>query len=55
MAALESLAKAKGLAIKNLKDRNGNLWVQTGDDDLKLNKILLDWKFQYKRGKGWWR
>jgi hypothetical protein len=55
MTALESLAKAKGLKIKNLTERNGNLWVQTGDDDLKLNKILLDWKFRYKRGKGWWK
>lgn len=55
MASLASLARARNLTIDDLSDKNGNLWVRTGDDDLYVNKVLLDWKFTYRHGKGWWR
>lgn len=55
MASLTSLARARNLTIDDLSDKNGNLWVLAGDDDLYVNKVLLDWKFKYRRGKGWWR
>ena len=55
MESLASLVRARSLTIDDLSDKNGNLWVRTDDSDLYLNKVLLDWKFTYRRGKGWWR
>lgn len=55
MAALTSLARARNLTVDDLSDKNGNLWVRTDDNDLYVNKVLLDWKFTYRQGKGWWR
>ncbi|MBC7704363.1 MAG: hypothetical protein H7274_10540 [Rhodoferax sp.] len=55
MASLAALARTKNLTIEDLSDRNGNVWVRTEDNDLQVNKVLLDWKFAYRRGKGWWR
>ena len=55
MASLASLARARNLTVDDLSDKNGNLWVRTGDSDMYVNKVLLDWKFTYRHGKGWWR
>lgn len=55
MASLAALARTKNLTIEDLSDRNDNVWVRTADNDLQVNKVLLDWKFTYRRGKGWWR
>jgi hypothetical protein len=55
LASLTSLARARNLTIDDRTDKNGNLWVRTGDDDRYVNKVLLDWKFTYRPGKGWWR
>ena len=55
MASLADLARTKNLTIEDLSDWNGNVWVRTEDNDLQVNKVLLDWKFAYRRGKGWWR
>ena len=55
MASLASLARARNLTVDDLSDKNGNLWVRTDDSDLYVNKVLLDWKFTYRRSKGWWR
>ena len=55
MAALASLTRDRLLAIDDLRERNGNLWVRTDDSDLRVNKVLLDWNFNYRAGKGWWR
>ena len=54
MASLASLARARNLTIDD-RSENGNLWVRTDDRDLYVNKVLLDWKFTYRHGKGWWR
>lgn len=55
MEALASLARNRRLTIDNLCEKNGNLWVRTNDSDLYVNQVLLEWKFNYRPGKGWWR
>lgn len=55
LSSLTSLARARGLTVDDRTDRNGALWIRTDDEDLYVNKVLLDWKFTYKQGKGWWR
>ena len=55
IASLFSLARERNLTVEDLSNRNGNLWVRTGDSDLSVNKVLLDWEFTYRHGKGWWR
>lgn len=55
LATLASFVRSRGLAVTDLSERNGNLWVRTDDHDLQVNKKLLDWNFNYKPGKGWWR
>ena len=55
MASLASLARGRRLTIDDLSNKNGNLWVRTDDSDLYVNEVLLDWKFAYRSGKGWWR
>ncbi len=55
LASLTSLARARGLTVDDRTDKNGALWIRTHDEDHYVNKVLLDWKFTYKHGKGWWR
>lgn len=55
MAALTSLARDRKWSIDDLREKNGNLWVRTNDSDLYVNMVLLNWKFNYRPGKGWWR
>jgi hypothetical protein len=55
LASLTSLARARNLTVDDRTDRNGALWIRTHDEDPYVNKVLLDWKFTYKQGKGWWR
>lgn len=47
-------ARIHGLRVEDMGEMNGNLWVRTDDNDLRVNKVLLDWGFRYKPGKGWW-
>lgn len=53
--ALYAFAKSNGLKVEDMTELNGNLWVRADDNDLRVNKALLDWGFRYKSGKGWWR
>ncbi len=53
--ALIAYARAHNLKIEDLSSMNGNLWVRADDTDLDVNQTLLDWGFQYKFLKGWWR
>lgn len=55
LASLTSLARERNLTIDDRTDKNGNLWIRTGDDDRYVNEVLLDWKFTYRPGRGWWR
>jgi hypothetical protein len=52
---LLAYASARELQVHDKSKLNGNLWVRTDDKDLQVNKKLLDWGFEYKPGKGWWR
>jgi hypothetical protein len=54
-AALAAFARARNLAVEDLRRMNGNLWVRTDDSDFEINKTLRDWSFTYRPGKGWWR
>ncbi|OYY94442.1 MAG: hypothetical protein B7Y41_06295 [Hydrogenophilales bacterium 28-61-23] len=53
--ALDAFARIHELKVDDNRALNGNLWVRTDDNDLQVNKALLDWGFQYKLGKGWWQ
>lgn len=55
LAALHSFATAHRLTIDDRREMNGNLWVRTDDSNGRMNKVLSDWGFRYKPGKGWWR
>jgi len=55
LASLVFLARASHLTIDDLSGNNGNLWVRTDDRDMHVNQVLIDWKFTYRSGKGWWR
>lgn len=52
---LRQFCEREGLEIRDLRDRNGNLWVMTDDSNGFVNHKLRDWDFSYKPGKGWWR
>lgn len=52
---LRQFCEREGLEIRDLRDRNGNLWVMTDDSNGFVNHKLRDWDFNYKPGKGWWR
>lgn len=55
LGALYEFARAQKLQVEDRTANNGNLWVRTDDKDLHVNKVLLNWRFRYKAGKGWWR
>jgi hypothetical protein len=52
---LSCLCDTRRLRIEDLRDRNGNLWVLTGDTDGYVSGQLRSWGFSFKAGKGWWR
>jgi hypothetical protein len=52
---LSRLCGTRRLRIEDLRDRNGNLWVLTGDTDGYVSGQLRSWGFSFKAGKGWWR
>jgi hypothetical protein len=55
IAALTVFARARNLAVEDLRRMNGNLWVRTDDSDLEITKTLRNWGFRYRPGKGWWQ
>jgi hypothetical protein len=55
LESLTALARSRNLTVDDRTDKNGALWIRTDDEDRYVNKVLLDWKFTYKQGKGWWR
>ena len=52
---LSRLCDTRRLRIEDLRERNGNLWVLTGDADGYVSGQLRSWGFSFKAGKGWWR
>jgi hypothetical protein len=52
---LAEFCSTRKLPVQDLRDRNGNLWVVTGDTDGYVSNQLRSWGFAFKAGKGWWR
>lgn len=55
LAALYAYAEAKKIKVEDKRALGGSLWVRKDDTNHEVNKVLMDWKFKYKPGKGWWR
>jgi N6-adenosine-specific RNA methylase IME4 len=53
--AFHAFANLYSLKVDDLSYKNGNLWVRIGDTNVQVTKVLKDWGFRYKPGKGWWR
>lgn len=51
---LQRFAVEYALSIDDLRSRGGNLWVRTSAANPYVNNVLLQWKFTYAKGKGWW-
>jgi len=52
---LSTLAANIGFLVDDLSHKNGNLWVRFDDSNPEVNRVLTEWGFTYKGGKGWWR
>jgi hypothetical protein len=52
---LSRLCDTRRIRIEDFRERNGNLWVLTGDTDGHVSSQLQSWGFAFKAGKGWWR
>ena len=52
---LSRLCDTRRVVFQDLRERNGNLWVLTGDTDGYVSNQLRSWGFAFKAGKGWWR
>lgn len=55
MEKLEALAMQRGLAIKDLRSKQGALWVLTHNQNPATNARLEEMGFRYKASKGWWK
>jgi EH_Signature domain len=49
------LCAVRRLRTEDLRSKNGNLWVFSGESDRDLSAQLRSWGFTFKAGKGWWR
>jgi EH_Signature domain len=52
---LQELVGTKGLAVVDLRGKNGNLWITADASDRYLIQVLTQDGFRYKAGKGWWK
>ncbi len=43
------------LTVKDLRIKGGALWVITHTTDQGISKMLTDFGFKYKYGRGWWK
>ncbi len=53
--ALNKFAHENGLTIADKTTSGGNLWVRTDKSDEVVTRVLTQWGFRNKIGKGWWR
>ncbi|MCP1118905.1 EH signature domain-containing protein [Robbsia andropogonis] len=53
--ALKRLAEIHSLQIDDKTALGGNLWVRGDESDEGIGRILADWGFRLKPGKGWWK
>jgi EH_Signature domain len=52
---LKTYADRVGARIVDKTDVGGNLWVYAGKDRDDVDRVLKNWGFGYKAGKGWWK
>jgi len=53
--ALKRFAATHGLQIEDRTALGGNLWVRGGEGDERVGRVLTEWGFRVKPGKGWWK
>ncbi|XCY17547.1 EH signature domain-containing protein [Burkholderia sp. Ed8] len=53
--ALKRFAATHGLQIEDRTALGGNLWVRGGEGDERVGRVLMEWGFRVKPGKGWWK
>jgi EH_Signature domain len=53
--ALKTYADRVGAQIVDKTSVGGNLWVYAGKDRDDVDRVLKNWGFGYKAGKGWWK
>jgi hypothetical protein len=54
-SVLNTFANAQGLQVDDKTAQGGSLWVRTEADDPQVTKLLTEWGFHHKPGKGWWK
>lgn len=54
-AALTTFARENGLTIDDKTTNGGNLWVRVDGTDEVVTRVLTQWGFRNRPGKGWWR
>jgi EH_Signature domain len=52
---LQELVRNNGLAVADLRGKNGNLWITADASDRYLSQVLIQDGFRYRAGKGWWK
>jgi N6-adenosine-specific RNA methylase IME4 len=52
---LQRFCEVRSLVISDLNAQRGNIWVRTDQSDDFVNEQLLEWGFQYRPNRGWWR
>lgn len=53
--ALKRFAATHGLQVDDRTSLGGNLWVRGDESDERIGRVLADWGFRVKPGKGWWK
>jgi hypothetical protein len=53
-AALRALAERLAAPVVDMRSKGGALWLYAGDT-VELRRLMPQWNFQFKAGRGWWR
>lgn len=52
---LDEFARTHRINVEDKTMVGGNLWVRASSDVRSINRTLINWGFQYRAGKGWWK
>ena len=52
---LDEFARINRINVEDKTMVGGNLWVRVSSDVSNINRTLVNWGFQYRTGKGWWK
>jgi hypothetical protein len=53
--ALRMLSKQFGFEVHDKSSLGGSLWARTDASNEDLTRVLTNWGFSHKPGKGWWK